>query len=173
MYACRTNTARSPNITMIKTIRITLHCLSCCFAFAMIFALLGCNTHCAIEDSALAPFNNMYEVDRDRYGLGPLPKRAKAFIDRADLSTSGYDVMLRIYSKNKHYIAFRREGDRYKWVGALSSRSPEKQFVDVTYFPATRIDLRFKSAADSFLQVLCSLGIFVIFVCKDRVMAAN
>ena len=109
---------------MIKTICSNLHCLSLC----LVFTLLGCNTHYAVEDSALAPFNNMYEIDRDRYGLGPLPKKAKVFIDRADSSTSGYDVMLRIYSKSNHYVAFRREGDRYKWVGELEQCEGPREY---------------------------------------------
>lgn len=109
---------------MIKTICSNLHCLSWC----CIFGLLGCNTHYAIEGSALAPFNNMYEIDRDRYGLGPLPKKAKVFIDRADSSTRGYDVMLRIYSKSKHYVAFQREGDRYKWVGELEQCEGPREY---------------------------------------------
>ncbi|HEY2363547.1 MAG TPA: hypothetical protein VGK36_20680 [Candidatus Angelobacter sp.] len=97
-----------------------------------------------MDDPILAPFKDMYEVNRGQYGLGPLPKNAKVFIDRADWSESGYDAMLKLYAKSNHWVAFRLEGGRYKWIGELEQCSGPQKYrsadgllneqVDISYF---------------------------------------
>src|SRR5260370_19808716 len=40
-----------------------------------VFSLSGCSVQ--IDDPAVKPFASMYAVDRDQYGMSPLPKHAR------------------------------------------------------------------------------------------------
>ena len=100
----------------------------------MMLGLAGCRRY-AMDDPALKPFNNMYEVERDQYGLGPLPKNAKVRIDRSTYAESGYDVMLGIYAneirynaKEVHHVAFRLDRGSYKWVGELEQCEGPREY---------------------------------------------
>jgi len=82
--------------------------------------LAGCARFVAIDDPVLKPFASMYAVDRDRYGMTPLPKQAKVSIrtySSSEATNRGYDAAVDIYQKAHHHVAFRLEGGIYKWVG--------------------------------------------------------
>ena len=73
-----------------------------------------------INDPELKPFNAMYQVDRDQYGMTPLPEHAGVSVEKRDSDEAagyGYDVMLHISGNAVHHVAFRLGADGYKWVG--------------------------------------------------------
>jgi hypothetical protein len=88
---------------------------------AAIATSLGCTSHYVpLDDPSLATFKSMYAVDRSRFGMTPLPKEGRVVIERrmgGEADQLGYDVMLHIYSKATHHVAFRKNGDAYSWVG--------------------------------------------------------
>jgi hypothetical protein len=82
------------------------------------FFMAGCVSTVKMDDQKLKPFAEMYRIDRDKFGMSPLPKEAEVSIEnRHGKEDQGYDVMLHIYSKATHHVAFRLEGGRYEWVG--------------------------------------------------------
>ncbi len=84
-----------------------------------VMVLSGCTHYVPMDDQSLKPFARMYAVDRDRYGLSPLPKQARVWIDKSGRAgpEGGYDEMLHIYGQAFHHVAFRKEGGGYEWVG--------------------------------------------------------
>jgi hypothetical protein len=62
----------------------------------------------------------MYAVDRSQYGMTALPKQARVNIEKNDSSyvqSHGYSLMVHVYGKSVHHIAFRMENGSYRWVG--------------------------------------------------------
>ncbi|MFC1976514.1 hypothetical protein ACFLXQ_08960 [Chloroflexota bacterium] len=71
-----------------------------------------------LNDPVLSPFSAMYEVNREQFCLTDIDKNARAEIETDNYATSGYHVMLHIYSNNvSRTVAFVREGSRYIWIG--------------------------------------------------------
>lgn len=80
----------------------------------------GCHQEMDINDPRMKPFTAMYQVDRDQYGMTPLPKHAIVSVERRESDEAvkyGYDVMLHISGNAVHHVAFRFGADGYKWVG--------------------------------------------------------
>ena len=73
-----------------------------------------------MDDPRLKPFASMYSVSRESYGMTPLPKEGRAWVDEYRsfmASKHGYDAMLHVSNKAEHYIAFRKQGQSYEWIG--------------------------------------------------------
>jgi hypothetical protein len=73
----------------------------------------------SLDDARLQPFSSMYSVPRETYGM-TLPKNGKVWIEKHGhfwASKEGYDAMLHISGRAMHYVAFRKQGDSYRWIG--------------------------------------------------------
>jgi hypothetical protein len=87
----------------------------------VVACLLSCTTsYTSLDDPALGTFKSMYAVDRSQYGMTALPKKGQVHIERRQGDAAreyGYDVMLHIYNKSIHHVAFRVQNGSYQWVG--------------------------------------------------------
>jgi len=101
----------------------------------LVFWLGGCTRYVPMDDPSLKPFADMYAVDRAQYGLSPLPRNARVYIETADNGDRwmplGYDVMLHIDNKAVHHVAFRKQGGVYKWVGEQEQCWGPREFKSV------------------------------------------
>ncbi len=71
-------------------------------------------------DPKLKPFSSMYKVNRKALGLSPIPAQADVRIETrsgSDAKRVGYDAMLHIDADTSRTVAFKRNGNSYKWIG--------------------------------------------------------
>ena len=76
----------------------------------------GCMRTAQLDDPALKPFENMYSVDRAKYGFTPLPKTGRVLIEGKS-PHGDYDAMLHFGGNPSRTIAFRWDGKAYQWLG--------------------------------------------------------
>lgn len=83
----------------------------------MLFSLLNsCMRSVHLGDPELKPFDAMFSVNREQYGLTPLPKTGLVFIEGKSLH-GDYDAMLHFMGNPGRTIAFRWDGKAYQWLG--------------------------------------------------------
>lgn len=85
-----------------------------------------------LDDPELAPFSSMYEVDREQFCLTDIDEDAGVEIERDEYATSGYHIMLHMYSGNiVRHIAFVREANRYSWIGEQEIHNSGRKFETI------------------------------------------
>jgi len=84
-----------------------------------------------LTDEEIKPFQAaIAEVDRAALGFTPISANARIEIEYAS-DTRPYDVMLHIYAETSRTIAFKKIGDRYKWIGEQEVHEGPNQFTTV------------------------------------------
>ena len=107
---------------------------------SLVLLSLGCSRDVQLGDPALRPFQGMFAINRDQYGMAPLPSKAAVHIERlggADARSHGYNVALHIYGKefkhlfffsegkDFHHVFFRLANGEYKWVNRSNAGGRE------------------------------------------------
>lgn len=74
-----------------------------------------------ISISELAPFSDMYHVDRAKYGLAPIRETSDIRLERhsgKDAEQRGYDAMLHMSGRNiSRTVDFELVNGKYRWIG--------------------------------------------------------
>lgn len=71
-----------------------------------------------LDEPELKPFATMHEVNREEYCLTEIDPDAVVEIERDIYASSGYHVMLHIYSPGvARTVAFIEENNQYVWIG--------------------------------------------------------
>ena len=83
-----------------------------------VFSLFGCEQHpefIAYHDGKLKPFiTALAAVNRDSLGFTAIPEDARITLEG---QSTTYDAMLHVYGRTSRTIAFKRQGNGYRWVG--------------------------------------------------------
>lgn len=102
------------------------------FLVLAIVALSACGLgpeKVSLEDPRLEPMlSAIAAVDRAALGFTPISADADVRFEENG-PTAGYDVMLHIYARTRRTIAFRKDGDGYRWIGEEETHRGPKTFT--------------------------------------------
>lgn len=107
--------------------------LQACFTVAVAFVMACCGifpTKLAVNDERVQPLMEAASLfNRTAYGFSALP--ASGYVRLETKSRDGYDAMLHLDGKTSRTIAFRRDGDRYVWIGEQEIFQGPKEYKTV------------------------------------------
>lgn len=126
-----------------------------------------------ISISELAPFSDMYHVDRAKYGLAPIRETSDIRLERhigRDATDRGYDAMLHMSGRNiSRTVDFALVDGRYKWIGEQEIHYSGRTFKTMDGESCESISITYSTRKRSGTQK----GLWIFYWGEDKALRSR